>query len=636
MVVQVPYLCLLKDTTHSFMNLSNRILLGLTLALICNVLSAQIYHVEPPNWWTGMKNQNLQLLVHGNAVNETTPVINYPGVVIQNVHEAESKNYLFIDLYISTTAKPGAFSIFFVKEGDTLYTQKYTLLARDQNVPVKGFNSSDVIYLLNPDRFVNGDITNDVVPVMKEQKVDRKEPMARHGGDIRGIINSLDYISKMGFTAIWPTPLLENDMPKASYHGYAITNHYKVDPRFGTLNDYKELATKSREKGLKLIFDGVLNHTGTGYWWTNDLPFKDWINYTGPYVRTNDRRTTHQDIYASAYDKDLMTHGWFDNTMADMNGQNPYMANYLIQNTIWWIETLHLSGLRQDTYPYSDKDFLKKWSCSVMEEYPDFTIVGEESSLNPLISSYWQKGKVNYDGYDGCLPSIMDFALQSSLVGALKTKDSTSYTYGLIGLYEALANDFVYADPKNIMVFGDNHDMDRLYTQLGKDVDLTRMALTYLLTVRGIPQIYYGSEVLMDNSAALGNDGVRRSDFPGGWKGDPVNAFTGLGLSADQKNMQAYLKQLLNWRKNNPVVATGQTLHFAPFDGVYVYFRYNTEKTVMVVMNKNKGDTTIDLKRFAEILANKSKAENALTGEIISGLTSLTVKGKTTSIFNVN
>jgi glycosidase len=230
----------------------------------------------------------------------------------------------------------------------------------------------------------------------------------------------------------------------------------------------------------------------------------------------------------------------------------------------------------------------------------------------------------------------MDFALQSSLVGALKTKDSTSYTYGLIGLYEALANDFVYADPKNIMVFGDNHDMDRLYTQLGKDVDLTRMALTYLLTVRGIPQIYYGSEVLMDNSAALGNDGVRRSDFPGGWKGDPVNAFTGLGLSADQKNMQAYLKQLLNWRKNNPVVATGQTLHFAPFDGVYVYFRYNTEKTVMVVMNKNKGDTTIDLKRFAEILANKSKAENALTGEIISGLTSLTVKGKTTSIFNVN
>lgn len=618
------------------MNFCKRLLIVLTIATAYTSLSAQIYHVEPPNWWTGMKNQNLQLLVHGNAVNETTPVINYPGVVIQNVHEAESKNYLFLDLYISTTAKPGGFTIFFVKEGDTLYSHNYTLQGRDQSAPIKGFNSSDVIYLLNPDRFANGDYTNDIVPGTKEQKLDRKEPTARHGGDIRGMINSLDYISKMGFTAIWPTPLLENDMPVTSYHGYAITNHYKVDPRFGSLNDYKELATKAREKGLKLIFDGVLNHTGTEYWWMKDLPFADWLNYTGSYVRTNDRRTTHQDAYASNYDRDLMTHGWFDTRMADMNGRNPYMANYLIQNTIWWIETLHLGGLRQDTYPYSDKDFLKNWSCRVMEEYPEFTMVGEESSSNPLISSYWQRGKVNHDGYTGCLTSIMDFHLESALIEALKTKEATTYTNGLIGLYEALANDFAYADPMNLMVFGDNHDQDRLYTKLGKDLALTKMALAYLLTTRGIPQIYYGTEVLIDNSVALGNDGVRRTDFPGGWKEDVVNAFKGIGLTADQKSMQAYLKQLLNWRKSNPVIATGQTLHFAPFDGVYVYFRYNAEKTIMVVMNKNEADTTIDMKRFAEIIGQKTKAENALTGEAITGLSNLTVKGKTVSIFSVN
>ncbi len=599
-------------------------------------LAAQIYHVEPPNWWIGMKNQNLQLLVHGNAVNETTPVINYPGVVIQNVHEAESKNYLFLDLYISTTAKPGGFTIFFVKEGDTLYTHNYTLLGRDQSAPIKGFNSSDVIYLLNPDRFANGDVTNDIVPPLKEQKIDRKEPFARHGGDIKGIIDHLDYISKMGFTAIWSTPLLENDMASYSYHGYAITNHYKVDPRYGTLQDYKDLATKSREKGIKLVFDAVLNHTGTGYWWMKDLPFRDWINRVDSFEQTNHRRTVNQDIYASAYDKSLWADGWFSPSMPDMNGRNPYMANYLIQNTIWWIETLHLGGLRQDTYGYSDKEFLKNWSCRVMDEYPDFSMVGEEWSYNPLITSYWQKGKINYDGYTSCLTTVMDFAMQSALVEGLKKKEGANLTDGLNNLYESLANDFAYADPNNILVFGDNHDMDRLYTQLGEDLELTKMALTYLLTIRGIPQIYYGTEVLLDNTGFHKNDGLIRADFPGGWKEDAVNAFKGIGMTADQKNMQAYLKQLLNWRKNNPVIATGQTMHFAPFDGVYVYFRYNAEKTIMVVMNKNEADTTIDMKRFAEIIGQKTKAENALTGEIISGLSNLTVKGKTVSIFNVN
>jgi len=617
------------------MTTSRFFLLCVSLLTFYSTVSAQIYHVEPPNWWTGMKDQNLQLLIHGNAVSETTPVINYPGVMIQKVNLADSKNYIFLDLYISSTAKPGGFAIFFIKEGDTLYTHNYALSARQKDASAKGFSGSDVIYLITPDRFANGDYANDIVPPLKEQKVDRKASFGRHGGDLRGMINQLEYIQKMGFTAIWPTPVLENDMARYSYHGYAITNHYKVDPRFGTLDDYKELATKVRQRGMKLVFDAVLNHTGTGHWWMADLPFKDWVNKVDSFEVTNHRRTVNQDLYASDYDKDLWTNGWFVPAMPDMNGRNPFLATYLIQNTIWWIETLHLGGLRQDTYGYSDKEFLKKWSCRVMEEYPEFSMVGEEWSYNPLITSYWQKGKVNHDGYTSCLSTVMDFSMQSALVAALKTKEPAKYNDGLNGLYEVLANDFVFSDPNNTLVFGDNHDMDRIYTQLGKDAALTKMALTYLLTIRGIPQIYYGTEVLLDNSDSLNNHGVIRADFPGGWKGDPVNAFTTLGLSAAQKNMQAYLRQLLNWRKNNAVIANGKTLHFAPFDGIYVYFRYNQEKTIMVVMNKNEGDMVIDTKRFAEILANKAKAENVLTGEVLSGISSITVKGKSATVFNV-
>lgn len=608
----------------------------LVLSVLQGSLSAQIYHVEPPNWWAGMQNQNLQLLVHGEGVGETTPQFTFPGITVQKTNTAESKNYLFVDLYLSTTVKPGPFTIFFMKDGDTLYRYNYTILPRQKEDPVKGFTAADVILLVNPDRFANGDAANDIVPGMKEQKMDRKASFARHGGDLRGMINNLDYIEKMGYTAIWPTPLLENNMQQYSYHGYAITNHYKVDPRFGTLEDYKELSTKARQKGIKLIFDAVLNHTGTGYWWMNDLPFNDWVNKMDSFQQTNHRRTVNQDIYASEYDKDLWTNGWFVSTMPDLNSRNPYLANYLIQNTIWWIETLHLGGLRQDTYGYSDKEFLKSWSCRVMDEYPDFTMVGEEWSYNPLVTSYWQRGKVNHDGYTSCLSTIMDFSLQSALVNALKGSDPNKYTDGLNGLYETLANDFIYPDPNNILVFGDNHDMDRIYTQLGKDIELTKMALTYLLTVRGIPQIYYGTEVLLDNSDSLHNHGVIRADFPGGWKGDTKNAFWSKGLTPQEASMQTYLRQMLNWRKSNADITQGKTLHFAPFDGIYVYFRYTEDKTIMVVMNKNEKEVMIDTNRFAEILANKSKASNVLTPETVVSLSSLKVKGKTTAVFNIN
>jgi glycosidase len=487
-----------------------------------------------------------------------------------------------------------------------------------------------------PDRFANGDYRNDVVESMKENKIDRTFPGGRHGGDIRGIINHLDYIKDFGFTAIWPTPMLENDMPAYSYHGYAITNHYKVDPRYGTLDDYKELSVKMRQRGMKLIFDEVLNHTGSNFWWIHDLPFKDWLNYPDKYMVTNHRRTVNQDIYASDYDRNLWSKGWFDKTMPDLNGQNPFLANFLIQNTIWWIETLQLGGVRQDTYGYSDKTFLKNWSCAIMNEYPNFSIVGEEWSTNPLITSYWQKGKKNHDGYTGCLNTVMDFPLQAALVQSLNGEEGESYNVPFTKLYEALANDFVYPDPKQILVMGDNHDMDRLFMQLKQDVALVKMAITYLLTIRGIPQVYYGTEILMDNTPNHKNDGLIRSDFPGGWKEDKINAFTGEGLNADQLSVQAYLKQLLNWRKANSVIAKGQTLHFAPFDGVYVYFRYSGEKTIMVVMNKNDKKVSVDTKRFAEILKGKTHALNIISNEQVDIKSGIYVSPKSATVFDVN
>ncbi len=606
--------------------------------LICTTAVTQINHVEPLNWWVGMKNPNLQLLINGNNISETTPVINYPGVTIKKVSKGDSKNYLFLDLLIAKNAKPGIVGISFKKDGKEIYSYRYELKKREQDAAAfKGFNSADAVFLVVPDRFANGDYTNDVVEGLKENKIDRNFAGGRHGGDIRGLINHLDYIKDMGFTAIWPTPMLENDMEKYSYHGYSITNHYKVDPRYGTLDEYKELSAKMRQRGMKLIFDEVLNHTGSNYWWMNDLPFKDWINFPPPhpYTGSNHRRTVNQDLYASAYDKKLWVEGWFDKTMPDMNGKNPFMANYLIQNTIWWIETLQLGGVRQDTYGYSDKTFLKNWSCAIMNEYPNFSIVGEEWSNNPLITSYWQSGKKNHDGYTGCLNTIMDFPLQAALIQSLNGEEAESYHTPFTKLYEALANDFVYPNPNQMLLFGDNHDMDRLFMQLKQDVALIKMALTYLSTTRGIPQIFYGTEILMDNTPHHKNDGLIRSDFPGGWKDDKANGFTGEVLNANQQTVQAYLKQLLNWRKNNPVIANGQTMHFAPFNGMYVYFRYNKEKMVMVVMNKNEKEMNVETSRFAEVLKGKSNAVNVLTGETVAVANSFIVPAKSALVLEI-
>lgn len=586
--------------------------IGWILAAICLYLPAaraQISRAEPLNWFIGMKNPRLQLMVEGPGIGTASPSLRYLGVSIEKVVPADSKNYLFIHLLIQPGTKPGSVPIVFRYSNNTTDTLRYRLLPRERDPKeLKGFQSSDVVYLIMPDRFANGDPSNDVVAGMKEAAVRREFPGGRHGGDLRGIINHLDYIKDMGFTAIWCTPLLENNMATYSYHGYSITDHYRIDPRYGTMEDYRELAMKARDKGIKLIFDEVLNHCGSEHRWMKDLPMKDWINKADAYQITTHKRTTNQDPYASNYDRDLMTRGWFDKTMPDMNSENPLVATYLIQRSIWFTETLQLGGIRQDTYGYSNKEFLRQWSCRMMQEYPNFSMVGEEWSYNPLIESYWQQGKKNSDGYISCLNTVMDFPLQQALVNGIREQEIPWTSTGLTRLYEALANDFAYANPNQMLVFGDNHDMDRLFTQLNEDTALMKMAITYLVTMRGIPQFLYGTEILASNSKHPNDHGHIRIDFPGGWAGDSVNAFTGKGLSLAQKNMQQFMRTMLHWRQQHPAITQGKTLHFAPFDGMYIYFRHTPGDTLMVVMNRNEKEMLLDTHRFAEILSQQSIA----------------------------
>ncbi|WP_298494979.1 glycoside hydrolase family 13 protein [uncultured Algibacter sp.] len=588
------------------------------------VESHDISRIEPLNWWVGFKNQSLQLLVHHSNISKSTPEISYPGVFIDKVHHADSPNYLFIDLTILETAKAGKFNIVFKQEGEKDLIHTYQLKSREKaSEDYVGFNSSDAIYLITPDRFANGNPENDIDTTLNEKTINRKDNYARHGGDIQGIINNLNYIEDLGFTAVWPCPLLTNNMPQGSYHGYAVTDFYEIDPRFGTLEDYKNLSTKISEKGMKLIMDQVANHCGLEHWWMKDLPFKDWVNHQENYVNnknnwdnsksitTNHRRTTNQDIYASQIDKNNMKEGWFVPSMPDLNQRNPFMANYTIQNSIWWIETANLGGIRQDTYPYPDKHFMSRWAGEIMNEYPNFSIVGEEWSYNPLLVGYWQDGANNRDGYKSNLKSPMDFPMQNFIVEALNEHEE--WDKGLVKIYQGLANDFHYASPKDLLVFPDNHDMSRIFTQLKGDIENTKMALSYVSILPRIPQIYYGTEILMNDFDNPGDHGLIRTDFPGGWHGDTVNAFTGEGLSEAQKDMQTFLKKLLNYRKNSKAIHYGETIHFAPENGVYVLFRILNDEIVVHIMNKNDKPVELDLSKFKEIGLKGKAVKNIIT-----------------------
>ncbi len=582
------------------------------ISLICVVLlfgaysvSGQVKRVEPPNWWVGFENQNLQLMVHGNNISKAKVKLKYSGVSIEHIHLADSPNYMFLDLKIDKNTKPGQFKLKF-QLGKENFSYNYKLKSRQLSAEdYKGFDSSDVIYLITPDRFANANPENDIIEKLKEKKINRNNDYARHGGDIQGIMEHLDYIDEMGFTAIWSSPLLTNDMPNASYHGYAITDYYQVDPRFGTLEDYKILSQKAKERGIKLIMDMVANHCGSHHWWMQDLPFHNWVNAQKAYENdeklptSNHRRTTNQDLYASEYDSSKMTEGWFVPTMPDLNQKNPFLAEYLIQNNIWWIETLQLGGIRQDTYPYPDKHFMSDWAKAIMIEYPNFNIVGEEWSTNPLIAGYWQSGQITPDGYESHLKSSMDFPMQQTIVEALN--EDESWGSGLIKIYEGLANDFYYPRPNDMMIFPDNHDMDRIFTRLNEDITKTKMALALILTMPRTPQIYYGTEILMENTAKPGDHGLIRTDFPGGWAGDEVDVFQNKGLSDKQQDFKLFLKTLLNYRKNSNAIHQGKTKHFAPFDKVYTLYREFNDESILLILNKNQESIDIDLNRFQEL-----------------------------------
>ena len=611
------------------------------------VSNSKLERVEPLNWWIGLKDNTLQLLVKEDNISSATPEISYSGVSIDKVSKADSPNYLFIDLSISKSAKAGKFDIVFKYEDGS--EKKHTYELKDKTKPSEeyiGFNSSDAIFLITPDRFANGDESNDIVEGLNETKIDRTDDYARHGGDLRGIINNLDYIHDLGYTSIWPTPVLMNDMFRGSYHGYAITDYHKVDPRFGTLDDYIELSSKLKEKGMSLIMDQVANHCGLEHWWMKDLPFKDWVNNQKNYedniddwnwehnIGSNHRRTTNQDSYASESDRNGNADGWFVSAMPDLNQRNPYMAKYIIQNSIWWIETLELGGIRQDTYPYPDKNFMANWAGTIMNEYPNFSIVGEEWSLNPLLVGYWQTGHNNKDGYESNLKSTMDFPMQRAIVDALNEEES--WDKGLVKMYEGLANDFSYTTPKDIMIFPDNHDMSRIHTQLNEDVANTKMALGYLLSLPRVTQVYYGTEILMNDTAKPGDHGLIRTDFPGGWKGDKVNAFSGEGLSKDQKGMQSFFKKVLNYRKTSKAIHEGNTIHFSPFMGTYTLFRILDDEIVVVMLNKNEKPMTIDLKRFEEVGLKGKTLTNVITGDNFVWNDDITFKTKGITILTTN
>jgi glycosidase len=571
--------------------------------------AAAIDHMDPPFWWTGMHDRRLQLMVHGAAIAGLEPAVVYPGVRIAAVTRVANRNYLFIDLDVAPDTKPGSFAIDFRAPASsaaqpTRYT--YRLLTRAPGSSERqGFTTADTIYQLMPDRFANGMPSNDSVPGLADKR-DRALGYGRHGGDIQGIIDHLDYIAGMGFTQLWPTPLVENDMPAASYHGYAATDHYRIDPRYGSNADYVRLAQAARQHGIGLIQDVVLSHIGLNHWWMKDLPTPDWINHDGKFVPTMHHRTAVQDPYASQEDASNFTTGWFSPGMPDLNQTNPFVANYLIQNNIWWIEYAGLSGLRIDTFGYSDGAFLARYTRRLKAEYPHLGLVGEEWSKLPPVVAHWQRAPTS-------MPSMMDFPLAEAMRTALADKNNRN-TFN--DVYETLSLDWLYPDPSNLVLFEGNHDMARLYSVVGEDFSRWKMDLAFVMTMPRIPHFYTGDEILMTSTTGRRDDSSYRRDFPGGWAGDKVDAFTGAGLTPRQREAQDFVKKLVNWRKGANVIHHGKLMQYGPENNTWVYFRYDppTRHKVMVAFNANDKEAVLPVARFHEMLAGVAAGTDVLTG----------------------
>ncbi len=565
----------------------------------------RLARVEPPNWWVGFKNDTLQLLLYGENISSATVEISSSAATVLRVSRAQSPNYLFVDMKINAQS-PTDFDLILSRNGRQVARYNYKLLKRAAHP--QGFGPQDMVYLLMPDRFANGDTANDQIQGYAD-KLDRNDPDARHGGDIQGIIHHLDYFPYLGATALWLNPVLENNNPSYSYHGYGITDFYKVDPRLGTNELYRNFVSLAHQKGLKVIQDVVYNHCSINHWWMKDLPFTDWVHGANTYQ--NYHGSVLLDPHASARDKSEFLDSWFVPQMPDLNQNNKFLANYLIQNTLWWIEYAGIDGLRIDTYAYCDKDFMNRLTSRILQEYPDFSILGEIWFQKASLIAPFQRGSELPVDIHTNLQSVTDFGLYYAISEGLNDNDN-NWRHGLGRIYYRLAEDYLYPDPQNLAIFIDNHDVERIFTSLGENVPKMKMALTLLMTLRGMPVLYYGTEIGMTSDGKT--DGDKRKDFPGGWTGDKINVFTAQGLTKEQKEIFDYVRSLAQWRKANQAAMHGQLIQFIPRNDVYVYFRLLGDQAIMVVLNNSENEHDLDYGRFSEILDRFSYAKNIVTG----------------------
>ena len=581
--------------------------------------AVKIDKIDPTDWYVGMKNPQLQLMVYGKgiaAVKEVTT--DYPGVRIDSVVRLDSPNYLLVYMNLQG-AQPGTMTLKFDKQ-----KVDYPLKAREKKGSQhKGFTNADVLYMLMPDRFAQGAGHNPQVKGMRPYKEDRSQPSLRHGGDLNGIREHLDYFCELGVTALWLTPILENDSPDSengfsTYHGYATTDYYKVDPRFGTNEDYRRLVDGAHAKGLKVVMDMIFNHSGFEHPWTKDMPSKDWLNtpewlkdeQKSKYLQTSYKLTPVKDPYASKIDLKETTEGWFVPTMPDLNQHNPHLMRYLIQNSIWWIETVGIDGIRMDTYPYAYADAMAQWMKELDEEYPYFNTVGETWVTDPAYTAAWQKdSKLSKD--NSYLKTVMDFSFFDKLNKA-KNEETDDWWNGLNRIYHSFVYDFLYPDPSSVMAFIDNHDTDRFLGN-GHDTLALKQALALLLTVKRIPQIYYGTEILMNGTKEV-TDGNVRKDFPGGFPGDKRNAFTKEGRTRAEQDMFRWTSRLLHWRQGNDVIIKGTMTQFIPYAGIYVIARQYQGRTALTILNGTSKPATMEVKRYAEVIGDTKRAKDILTG----------------------
>ncbi len=561
---------------------------------------SQIDKVEPPFWWSDMQHSDVQIMFYGKNIAQNDVSVSN-NIIIKGIQKTENPNYIFVT--IDTKNVVAQDFVFTFKNKNKSFTKNYSLKARKENSRFrKSYDASDVIYLLMPDRFANGNTANDSDASVTE-KYNREFPGGRHGGDIEGIIKNINYINELGATAVWSTPLCEDNDEKYSYHTYGQSDVYKIDPRYGTNADYLRMSQALHQRGMKNIMDYVTNHWGWKHWMINDLPTRDWIHQFPEFTNSNYRMTTQFDSNASKIDAEHCMDGWFVKSMPDLNQANPLVNNYLIQNAIWWIEYADLDGFRVDTYSYNDKQGISKWTKAITNEYPYFNIVGEVWMHNQAQMAYWQKdSKIGaLQSFNSHLPSVMDFTLHDA-IGTVFNEDKASWDKGMIKIYENFTNDFLYPNPNNILVFLENHDTQR-FNQLYPDFKKYQMGMTLLATIRGIPQIYYGTEIGMAGNKDKGDADIRQ-DFPGGWNSDANNAFTATGRNKIQQQYFSFTSKLLNWRKNKSVIHTGKTTHYIPENNVYVYFRYNDIESVMVVINNSNEKQMFKTNRFQENIGN--------------------------------